>query len=207
MKLMEFQRVTILIFFILLELTTCNLLVSLQSQTGSDSAMKEIAFCIDCPSPAEEGSLVYGLKPKHGIQTYSVSGEVVYCIPNLANGETFLNKYEFHNRLVFVDRGVISLQQKVLQLQQADAIGVIIADDGSCNKEFTFCGPRIGGKNDGGFAANDDKLLWNNINIPAVLISVETAEIFRKFMNMKRIDVPGLGFQNITTFVQNNDEF
>ncbi len=204
---MKFQRVTIFLFFILLELTTSILLVSLQSQAGSDSAIKEIAFCIDCPYPAEEGSLVYGLKPKHGIQTYSVSGEVVYCIPNLANGETLLNKYEFHNRLVFVDRGVISLQQKVLQLQQADAIGVIIADDGNCNKEFTFCGPRIGGKNDGGFAANDDKVLWNDIHIPAVLISVETAAIFRKFMNIKRIDVPGYGFQNVSSLVPKNDEF
>jgi len=205
---MDFQCATILIFllFFAFESINCVLLVSLQSQAGSDSAIKEIAFCIDCPSPAEEGSLVYGLKPKHGIQTYSVSGEVVYCIPNLANGETLLNKYEFHNRLVFVDRGVISLQQKVLQLQQSDAIGVIIADDGNCNKEFTFCGPRIGGKNDGGFAANDDRLLWSDIHIPSILISVETAAIFRKFMNIKRIDVPGYGFQNVSLLVPTKDE-
>ena len=205
---MDLFRVTALIFllFLMTENIDSVLLVSLQSQSGSDSAMKEIAFCIDCPSPADEGSLVSGLKPKHGIQTYSVSGEVVYCIPNLANGETLLNKYEFHNRLVFVDRGVISLQQKVLQLQQADALGVIIADDGHCNKDFTFCGPRIGGKNDGGFAANDDKLLWNDIHIPAVLISVQTAEIFRKFMNIKRVDVPGFGFQNVSVLLPKNDE-
>jgi hypothetical protein len=54
-----------------------------------------------------------------------------YAIPNKLNGPTILNADQARGRVLFVDRGVVPLINKVLTAQAAGAIGVVIADDGN----------------------------------------------------------------------------
>jgi hypothetical protein len=77
------------------------------------------------------------------LKEYFVSAEVVYCIPNRAESN-ILNTAHFENRIVIVDRGEISLYEKARKIQEDGAVGILIADDGQCTEEFSFCGPRAG---------------------------------------------------------------
>jgi hypothetical protein len=58
---------------------------------------------------------------------------------------------------------------------------------------------------EGGFASFDEKNLWEKINFPVFIVTKESAEKLRRFMNMERVQVPRLGLQNVTIF-ENEDE-
>lgn len=125
-------------------LCDANLIVNLNSRSRDpDSPVKIISFCIDCPSPEQEGSTAYGLLPRYGLKEYFVSAEAVYCIPNQAESN-IRNGAHFENRIVIVDRGGISLFEKARKIQEIGAVGILIADDGQCTEQFSFCGPRAG---------------------------------------------------------------
>lgn len=176
-----------------------NLIANLNSHSiDPDSPLKLISYCIDCPSPDREGTIIYGLLPRHGVKEYFISAQVVYCIPNLADSD-ILNDEQFTNRIVIVDRGGITLFEKIFKIQEAGALGIIIADDGQCNEQFSYCGPRVGSVREGGFAPHDhfDKM-WRVINIPVLLISLKTAEHMRRLMPVERIFLPKMGYHNMT---------
>eukprot|EP01038_Epipyxis_sp_PR26KG_P007414 gene7414-10106_t len=185
-----------------------RVVVSLTSR-GNINVLKTVAFCIGCPNPEEEGSIAFGLIPKYSVkQTYSVQGELVYCIPNHAESESLLNKHFFRRRVVFVDRGTISFKEKALRIQAAGAVGVVIGDDGTCNDGFTFCGTRVGSVSEGGLAPYDDPELWIEIQIPIILISLATSNQLKKMMKTERLDFPIIGSQNVATaFNEDEDEF
>jgi hypothetical protein len=158
-----------------------------------------ISYCVGCPSPEDEGSMAYGLIARHGVKEFHVTGEVLYCIPNFAEDETIVNRHQFPDRIVFVNRGEISLLEKVLRIQEAGAAGVIIADDGRCTDSFSSCGPRAGSVADGGFAPDDAQVvLWSKVEIPVVLVTMGTAEKFRRSMVIEQVLVPRKGYQNAT---------
>lgn len=77
------------------------------------SSIKIMSFCVDCPSPQLEGMIVNSLIAKHSIQEFDVTGDLVYCIPNYADQPLLLNKMDFKDRFVMVDRGKVSLLKKV----------------------------------------------------------------------------------------------
>jgi hypothetical protein len=177
-----------------------QMIVNLTS--GNGNAMSFVSFCHQCPDPTREGSIVKALNSKFGPQRYSVSGELVYCVPNHGEKPRVLNAHQFSERVVFVERGKVSLLQKALRIQsQSEAVAIIVADDGSCDEEFWSCGPRAGSLVEGGFAAHDDDHLWKAIEIPVVVVTASSAERLRTMMGVKKIYVNGSGEQNITAAI------
>ena len=162
-------------------------------------AVKIVSFCVECPSPAEEGSIAYGLvsahQAAHSGQTWSVTGAVVYSIPNLADRDKIINTEQLYGQIALVDRGKVPLHEKVRRMQNAGALAVIIADDGQCDELFLSCGPRAGSVNEGGFAAYDDYEVWSSLAIPAYLVTSPTAERLRKLMSLTQENVRGIGMQ------------
>jgi hypothetical protein len=84
--------------------------------------LKSINVCVDCEDPAEDGTFVLGLNAKYGVSDYDITGELVYCVPNLAD-VAILNGYQFANRIVMVNRGGNALIEKVLKAQNEGAVG------------------------------------------------------------------------------------
>jgi hypothetical protein len=180
-------------------LTVGELVVSLHRfERDGGQAVNMISFCNDCDDPHHEGSIVHGLIPKHGLHEFEVSGEVVYCVPNHAEQKRLLNKHQFRGRIVLVDRGHISLIDKVEKIQKAGASGVIIADDGQCDEEFSFCGSRVGSAPHGGFSPYDDESRWHSLTIPVLMITQTSAERLRRLMRNQIRMLPKIGPQNIT---------
>ena len=115
----------------------CFLMVSLNAQStldspavkkelmpfGYQSPLKTISFCVDCNDPEAEGaSFAVALASKYGLKDFRISGVVVYCVPNL--GDTIINSHQFPDRIVLVNRGGISLWEKVNNIQNAGGAGM-----------------------------------------------------------------------------------
>lgn len=177
-----------------------QLIVNLTSKVENyNTPVKYITYCVQCPDPSKEGSLVRGLRSRYGPQTYTVTGELIYCVPNHGEKRRLLNAHQLNERVVLVERGKVSILEKILRIQQqSHAAAIIIADDGSCDEPFYHCGSRAGSVGDGGFAAFDDMQLWSKVEIPVVLITHSSAEKLRSLMKIEKIMVRGSGLQNIT---------
>ena len=182
-----------------------NLVANLNSRSYEpESPLKLITYCIDCQFPEHEGTVVDGLLPRFGLKEYFVSAQLVYCIPNLADSK-IINEDQLSGRIVVVDRGSVSLYEKVLRIQGSGAVGIIIADDGQCNDMFTFCGQKAGSVRDGGFAAHDYfSESWRLIKIPVLLVTSKTAEAIRRLMPVERILLQNMGYHNITILMKSD---
>ncbi|RYH20575.1 hypothetical protein EON65_23030 [archaeon] len=179
-----------------------QLILNLTSRgNDADGALKWITYCLKCPDPRSEGSILPSLNAKYGVDEYSVTGELVYCVPNYAEGPFLANDHQLSDRIAFVDRGEISLLDKVLKIQEANALGVVIADDGSCYEDFHYCGPRAGSLQEGGFAAYDNEQSWLAVEIPVVMVTSTNADRLRDAMGIKSVYIPGLGRHNITEHI------
>lgn len=198
-----------------------NLVVHLNSRNkksdlSSDDALKLISFCLDCPSPEEEGSVATGLLPMYfrmRQDEYVVTAQLVYSVPNHADTSkqlTLVNAVQIQGRVVLVDRGKNALHEKVLRLQEAGALGVIIADDGQCDELFRYCGVRAGSALEGGFAAHDGADVWQKLVLPTYLVTRATADRIKSMMRLQVTEVLGHGLQNITVLkpsIGPRDEF
>lgn len=178
-----------------------QVVVSIISRASQQqNAIKYISYCLSCPDPENEGSILKALNPKHGIKEYQITGEIVYCIPNHAEYDILLNDAHFQDRIVIVERGKITLLEKVLRIQDSEALGVIIIDsEGSCDEDFGYCSTHIGSAQQGGFAVYDDPIRWEEVEIPVVFITAKSGEKLRKLMSLQRLPVNGFGDQYITT--------
>lgn len=141
----------------------------------------------------------------------SVTAEVVYCVPNLANKGRVLNSHEIIDRIAIVVRGDIGLIEKVLKVQNEGALGVIIIDDGQCDfsiskhasegaskdikksTRFQSCGLLVGG-----FSHTDSNMMWKAVKIPVLLVTKGTGDLLDSLMNITVTDIPRLGKQKIT---------
>lgn len=169
-------------------------------------ALKYIAFCINCPSPDSEGSIAKALVARHCPQDFSVTGELLYVVPNHAESNRPLNRHQFADRIVLVDRGKVSIVEKVQKIiRKSDVKGIIIADDGTCTPDFGFCGARAGSAAEGGFSSYDDPVHWKDVNVPVVIVSVDTANKLRSMMTNKRLPIKKIGMQNVTV-LSHHDE-
>jgi len=86
-----------------------------------------------------------------------------------------------HHRVLLVERGGCPLVQKVLTAQKAGALGVIIVDDGRCEKFDQHCVPgsdKVLSEGQG-FAAQDHPGDWRKVRIPAVLVLADDGEVLR----------------------------
>lgn len=88
----------------------------------------------------------------------------------------------------------------MLAAQAVGALGVVIADDGSCKQDFSFCGLRVGSVDQGGFAPHDSAEVWGSrVRVPVVLVNTVTADRLRNAMSARKVYVPSLGWQNISS--------
>ena len=176
---------------------------------------KLLSFCINCDNPEAEGSYVPALTPKFSSYTLlnsnpatiedTISGDLLYCVPNFSEKDRILNAHEFENRVVLVDRGVVPMLDKVKRIQQAGAVGIVIADDGSCDELFRQCGYRIGSLQEGGFSAHDDDKEWKKIVIPVFLISKSSGTKIKSFMTNQLTVIKGAGKHFITKLSNDNE--
>lgn len=116
---------------------------------NAPNPVREVYFCANCPQPRLEGSIIHGLIAKFISRDFDVvSGDLVYCVPNSADSKKPVNRYQFMDRVVLVDRGkTVTLQEKVRKITANEnvdgAIAILIADDGQCLADFSFCGTRV----------------------------------------------------------------
>jgi hypothetical protein len=192
---------------IVVQYVNTSLTVELSRKRYVENGYTLVTYCVDCPSPHSEGSLARGLHPKHGLQEFHVIGTLVYCVPNNAEGRKVLNAHHFKNRIVLIDRGALGILDKVEKILDSETVGVIIADDGRCREDFSYCGLQAGSIKDGGFAINDDISRWRDVPIPVVLVSVRTADLLRSTMLIRKVYIPKHGMQNITVFHHGKDQY
>ena len=108
-------------------------------------------------------------------KTYDVNAEAVLAAP--VDGDVKLTNSELvQDRIVVMRRGKVPLHVKVKHAQEAGALGVVIVDTGRCDKKFDQRCSQGADKSRGeGFAAEDDKALWEKYHIPSVLIQRQHA--------------------------------
>jgi hypothetical protein len=165
----------------------------------SDSNICMLNYCLDCHAPEHHGSFVLGLAARYGLKTFSITGELVYGIPNFGEAKEFINRDDCEDRIVFVNRGGgVPIRDKVVKAQKVGAIGVIVVDDGRCDEAFYFCGVQAGNRFEGGFAPNDRIEEWNEIRIPVFLVTARTGDELRNHMDVESYNIKGLGTHNST---------
>jgi len=165
-----------------------------------------LSYCVDCPSPETEGSISYALLSKNGVREFDVVAPAVFSVPNYAELDIIYNGEQIEGRIVVVKRGINSLIEKVEKLLLYDIEGVIIIDDGKCNENFTNCGIRAGSVGEGGFAAYDDEMRWNQVTVPVVMVTQRTGERIQSLMRVKSIEMPNIGTQYVTLIDEHDDE-
>ena len=157
-------------------------------------ALASVYFCLGCPHPHAEGSVVTGLKAAQGPQDFAVSAELHYAVPN--NGSSKIsNRKEIRGNIAVLDRGQVTLSEKVKRAQDAGAVAVVIVDDGSCDRNFRKCGYRAGSMLEGGFAPLDSYMAWRDVHIPAVLIHQADGQRLRSLLPLEEIEIPRFGKQ------------
>ncbi|KAJ1459531.1 hypothetical protein M885DRAFT_510646 [Pelagophyceae sp. CCMP2097] len=155
------------------------------------SGLARLEFCSSCDDPETEGFFELGLTALQGVREYRLTSTIVYAVPNDAS--KILNAAELRGKIALCDRGGnVPLVQKILAVQQAGSIGVVLVDDGQCTD--LDCG-RVGSKKLGGFAAKDDPVEWRKVKIPAVLVSTESGARLQRLMPLDRFTIPKVGPQ------------
>lgn len=118
---------------------------------------------------------------------------MIFTIPNDASDE-IVNEEFINGNIALIERGKISLAEKIQRVQDIGAKGVIIIDNGECDDNF-HCGV-LGNKESGdGFGKNDMWELWHNIEIPSVLITKSSGEKIKSTMNLVKSNISPYGQQ------------
>ena len=158
---------------------------------------KGLFFCRDCPHPALEGSWLDTWESHYNMHAYSVGAALVYAVPNDGRSE-ILNHEDVRGRIALLNRGVVSLNDKVRRAQEAGANGVVILNL-PCNRQREGLRCEVERKERAyghGFALNDPPDKWEGIHIPAVMISEEDGKRLISMMDLESMDMgPELGEQ------------
>jgi hypothetical protein len=110
-----------------------------KKQVRHAAGLRTLEFCSGCPDPHLEGSQLLGLAAKHGPTDYTISGQLVYAIPNHGKpttGMSLLNHDQVEGAVVLCDRGLVPLVDKIKVAQANGAVGVVIVDDGEAHSLF-----------------------------------------------------------------------
>mmetsp|Transcript_30537 Transcript_30537/g.39357 ORF Transcript_30537/g.39357 Transcript_30537/m.39357 type:complete len:106 (-) Transcript_30537:157-474(-) len=89
--------------------------------------------------------------------------------PPLAETRPLLNARAVRGRIALVERGLVPLVEKVLHVQSAGGIGVII-DAGECVAFNQMCSAGAEKRNGDGFGKLDMPRLWERVRIPVVML-------------------------------------
>ncbi|KAJ1429686.1 hypothetical protein B484DRAFT_449254 [Ochromonadaceae sp. CCMP2298] len=188
-----------------LAMCSADLVVAMSSDSSrADNKVIVLSFCLSCPSPRSEGTVAYGLLPRHGLQDFQVDGALVACVPNSAESKRILNPSQVNGRIVMVNRSQTPLLDKVDKLVKAGALGIIIADDGRCSETFSTCGAQAGNSRDG-FSPLDSAQRWR-LSTPVVMVGAKTADLLRSMMRLREVDVARMGVHNMTLLEDDWDE-
>lgn len=160
--------------------------------TVEERSLARVEFCAHCENPHVEGSVASGLTALQGERDYKLTSHVVYALPNDVSRAP-MNADEVRGNIAICHRGNVPMVHKILKLQAAGALGVVLVDDGSC-RDALDCG-RAGSPRLGGFAPKDDAEAWRKVAIPAVFVSQETGDRMRKLMPLEHFEIPKLGRQ------------
>ncbi len=185
-------------------------------QAATASPIKIINFCINCPSPEDEGSIASAISSYHMMATlgnaalsYNVLSEAVYVVPNYVDHAKVLNVDQIKGRIALIKRGRQPIGHKVSKLlEKASPNAIVIIDDGQCDEAFISCGYRAGGVREGGFAPFDDTDTWERAlmkQIPVLLVSATTGAKFDALMALREVDVLGMGPSNMTLLPLSGD--
>ena len=160
--------------------------------TVEERSLARIEFCAQCENPHVEGSFADGLTALQGEKDYKLTSFLVYAMPNDVSRAP-MNADEVRGNIAICHRGSVPMVHKILTLQAAGALGVVLVDDGSC-RDALDCG-RAGSPRLGGFAPKDDAAAWRKVAIPAVFVSQETGDRMRRLMPLEHFEIPKLGRQ------------
>jgi len=156
-----------------------------------------LVFCQNCSSPESQGSHVDVWESQYAPKGYKVEGELVYTVPNDADGRV-LNAHSIEGNIALVDRGKIPMVEKIEKLQEAGATAVVIVDDGSCKGNFD-CG-MLGSRSKGKFAYKDRAYYWRNVQIPSVLMKQTEGDRLKSMMNLETMQLKNIGLQYLENF-------
>lgn len=158
-----------------------------------------ILFCKNCPDPQIEGSWMQTWEAHWRPKGYNVNGILTFAVPNDAH--IYIHNDEFvRGHVALVTRGRVALVTKIKHCQDAGAVAVIIIDseencdprtDGvRCNSK-TSDSNKFGSKE--GFAVNDVVKFWDDIRIPAVMITKKDGERLKRLMHLETMVLDDLG--------------
>ena len=81
------------------------------------------------------------------------------------------------HKIVFVQRGEeVPIVTKVLDVQKEGAIGVVVVDDGRCERYDQLCIPGADKSRKEKFGAMDSPLLWSHVHIPVLFTKEDYVE-------------------------------
>jgi hypothetical protein len=151
-----------------------------------------LIFCKDCPDPRIEGSYIPVWNSHFNPPTFTVNAALVYAVPNDGSTEV-RNPEDVLRRIALVVRGGVSLVHKIRVAQDAGARAVIIINnDCVVNSAWLRCENEVAAQAEGrGFARDDPKSEWENIRIPAVIISKENGKRIHDMMDLASVDAFG----------------
>ena len=156
-------------------------------------------------SSSNSSSIFDGWRLRHAPTTHVVHAPLILADPLDASGVTrkvqnevdgswfeiteedhFYNSQEMMGAIVLIERGGgIPFRDKVRRAQLAGAVGVVIMDheNGGCTKEWRQgCVPGGSKLNGQGFGYQDQKMAWESIDTPTLLITKEDGEIIKKWI-------------------------
>uniref|UniRef100_A0A7S0SS48 PA domain-containing protein n=1 Tax=Chromulina nebulosa TaxID=96789 RepID=A0A7S0SS48_9STRA len=114
-------------------------------------------------------------------KSFIVESQITWTIPKLLNDPNisknidFINANDLRNKIAFTYRGGLPLIIKVLAIQKAGALGIVIVDnhensDYLCHSYNQSCLPGATKALGEGFGRLDKPKLWSNLKIPVVFI-------------------------------------
>jgi hypothetical protein len=131
-------------------------------------------------TPNEEGNLIdhhMELWTGHwSPRRFHVTAEMIVTDPPLAETTPLNNARAVRGRIALVERGGIPLVEKVLRVQAAGGIGVII-DAGECASFTQLCSPGADKYNGDGFGKLDNPMPWQRVKIPVVMLLRDNVDI------------------------------
>ena len=154
-------------------------------------------FCRDCPHPALEGSWIDVWECHHNTRGYGVGAALVYAVPNDGRA-AIMNHEDVRGRIALINRGFVSLNDKVRHAQDAGAQGVVILNS-PCNRQRDGLRCEAEAKERAyghGFGLGDPRDKWDGIHIPAVMVSEDDGKRLLAMMDLESMDMgPELGEQ------------
>ncbi len=139
-----------------------------KEETPPMLTLDDIQQVIHCEDHPDVKALVW--TAHYSPKLFNVIAEAVNVRPYLLE-KHITNVEEVFGKIAIVQRGIVPMVHKVLLLQTAGAVGVVITDDGRCKAYDQLCCPAATKARGEQWGRFDKVEPWKNVRIPVVLIS------------------------------------